>query len=101
MPEETVLIQPVPVVRDAMGFWTHPAWPPTDDELIPYSWFTERGLQVRERDFENDAPEALQDAWFANGTADCTAWEPTPPAGRASSPNCARSVGKMHTAIAA
>ncbi|MBK5416398.1 hypothetical protein [Pseudomonas sp. TH31] len=81
MPEETVLIQPQPIHRDDTGCWTHPAWPSTDDELIPYAWFTERGLEVRERNFEGDAPEELQAAWFASGIANCSAWEPTPPAG--------------------
>jgi hypothetical protein len=81
MPEETVLIQPLPVDRDATGFWTHPAWPSTDDELIPYAWFTDRGLEVRERNFEDDATDELQAALFASGIADCSAWTPTEPAG--------------------
>ncbi|HJH21649.1 MAG TPA: hypothetical protein K8W20_23450 [Pseudomonas lactis] len=81
MPEKTVLIQPLQVERDATGCWTHPAWPSTDDELIPYAWFTDRGLEVRERNFEDDAPDELQAAWFASGIADCSAWAPTQPAG--------------------
>lgn len=81
MPEETFLIQPMPVVRDEMGLWTHPQWPSTDEELIPYAWFTDRGLEVRERNFEGDAPDELQAAWFASGIADCSAWSPTQPNG--------------------
>lgn len=81
MPEETVLIQPLPIERDEFGFWTHPQWPSAEDELIPYSWFTERGLEVRETNFEYDAPEELQATWFHDGIPDCTAWEPTPPGG--------------------
>jgi len=81
MPEEIVLIQSLPVERDETGCWTHPAWPSTEDELIPYAWFTDRGLEVRERNFEDDAPDELQAAWFASGIADCTAWAPTRPAG--------------------
>lgn len=75
----SILIEKQEVVRDSMGFWTHTAWPSTDDELIPYSWFTERGLEVLERDFEGDAPDELQADWFASGIANCTAWNPTTP----------------------
>ena len=81
MPEETVLIQPVPVKRDELGFWTHPEWPTTDDELIPYAWFTDRGLEVRELAFEYDASEEVQASWTAEGIADCAAWNPSTPAG--------------------
>jgi len=31
MPEETVLIQPVPVVRDENGMFWHPNLPPFDE----------------------------------------------------------------------
>jgi len=39
MPEGKQLIQPVAIERDEHGFWTHPAWPSTDEKLIPYAWF--------------------------------------------------------------
>ncbi|WP_420233221.1 hypothetical protein ACN079_01470 [Pseudomonas sp. ABY48] len=81
MPEETVLIQPLPIERDEFGFWPHPQWPSTDDELIPYTWFTERGLEVRETNFEYDAPEELQATGFHDGIPNCTAWEPSPSSG--------------------
>jgi len=81
MSEENVLIQPLPVDRDATGCWTHPAWPSTEDELIPYAWFDSRGLEVRELAFEYDASEELQASWLAEGIADCVAWHPTKPAG--------------------
>ncbi|MGI9565250.1 hypothetical protein [Pseudomonas fulva] len=81
MPEEKQLIQPVAVERGEHGFWTHPAWPSTEEELIPYAWFHDRGLDVKEVEFEYDAPETLQAAWYHDGTADCTAWNPTQPAG--------------------
>ncbi|WP_447733445.1 hypothetical protein [Pseudomonas shirazensis] len=81
MPEEMKMIQPAPVVRDEHGFWTHPAWPSTDDELIPYSWFDDRGLDINQVDFEYDASETLQAALYQDGTADCTTWNPSQPAG--------------------
>jgi hypothetical protein len=81
MPEENQLIQPIAVERDEYGFWTHPAWPSTDDELIPYSWFDGRSLEIKQVEFEYDASETLQAAWYHDGTADCTGWNPTQPAG--------------------
>lgn len=81
MPEEKQLIQPVAIERDEHGFWTHPAWPSMDEELIPYAWFDDRGLEIKQVDFEYDAPETLQAAWYHDGTADCTSWNPTQPAG--------------------
>ena len=81
MPEEKQLIQPVAIERDVHGFWTHPAWPSTDEELILYAWFWDRGLDVKQVAFEYDAPETLQAAWYQDGTADCTNWNPTQPAG--------------------
>ncbi|MBC3922946.1 hypothetical protein H8S66_08725 [Pseudomonas lurida] len=81
MPEETVLIQPLPVERDAYGYWTHPAWPSTEHELIPYAWFDSRGLEARELAFEYDASEEVQASWLAEGIADCAAWHPTNPHG--------------------
>ncbi|GEM_PF-5074383 len=67
--------------RDEHGFWTHPAWPSTEEELIPYAWFYDRGLDVKQVEFEYDAPETLQAAWYHDGTADCTSWNSTQPAG--------------------
>lgn len=81
MPEAKALIQPMQVERDTSGCWTHPAWPSTDDELIPFAWFTDRGLEIHQRYFEGDAPEELQAAWFLNGIPDCSAWTPSKPAG--------------------
>ncbi|OAE13589.1 hypothetical protein AZH11_02830 [Pseudomonas simiae] len=81
MPEETVLIQQLPVKRDATGCWTHPAWSSTEGELIPYAWFDSRGLEISQRAFEYDASEALQASWLADGIADCAAWNPTTPDG--------------------
>lgn len=57
MPEEKQLIQPVAIERDEHGFWTHPAWPSTEEELIPYAWFYDRGLDVKQVEFEYDAPK--------------------------------------------
>ncbi|WP_457967582.1 hypothetical protein M1D68_15795 [Pseudomonas sp. R4-84] len=81
MSEENVLIQSMPVERDSTGCWTHPAWPSTEDDLIPYAWFDARGLEARELAFEYDAPEEVQASWLSEGIADCAAWDSTVPVG--------------------
>ena len=73
---------PMPVVRDDLGHWTHPAWPQDGDEnTIPKAWFADNGLEAYIVEFENDAPEALSDAYFELGNPDCTAWQPSLPPG--------------------
>lgn len=59
MSEGKQLIQPVAIERDEHGFWTDPAWPSTDEELIPYAWFYDRGMDVKQVEFEYDASETL------------------------------------------
>nr|WP_298118252.1 hypothetical protein [uncultured Pseudomonas sp.] len=78
---EANVIQPVEVKRDEYGHWTHPAWPESDDEMIPRSWFTFHGLEIGIVEFENDAPEELTEAYFESGEPDCTKWEPSKPVG--------------------
>lgn len=82
MPEETVLILPVPVVRDEMGFWTHPAWPQDGEEnALTYSWFADHGLEFYIVTLENDGPEGLFETWADAGQCNCTPWQPSKPAG--------------------
>ena len=82
MPEEIALIQALPVVRDDMGFWTHPAWPDDGEECaLPYTWFAEHGLEFFIVEMENDGPEGMFETWADEGLCDCTPWVPTKPAG--------------------
>lgn len=74
-------IRPMLALRDEHGYWTHPACPNTGDEGVPYSWFRERGLQLYESSFQDDAPEELVDAYVARGEPDCKAWKPSTPPG--------------------
>ncbi len=77
-----VAIVLVPHERDDNGFWTHPAWPLTDDEEgIPNLWFEERGLQLKVVEFEYDAEEEIQEKYYETGAPDCSAWTPTIPEG--------------------
>ena len=82
MPEQTALIQALPVERDDMGFWTHSAWPKDGDEdAIPKGWFAEQGLELCIVEMDGDGPEELTEQWFDNGLCDCTPWEPSKPEG--------------------
>jgi len=77
-------IQPVPVERDAYGFWAHPNFPEWDECTLPETikgWFEGQGIERTVVLFEDDAPEDLTDAWEATGEADCAKWEPTAPKG--------------------
>lgn len=39
------------------------------------------GFEITFVEFEHDAPEKLQDAWYENGEANCSAWHPSKPDG--------------------
>lgn len=81
MPVENEVIEPLQVIRDDMGCWTHPAWPDDGDECaILKSWFAEHGLEFFIVELENDNEE-LAGRWFEDGLCDCTTWEPTMPDG--------------------
>lgn len=79
---ETATIERVEVLRDEDGYWTHPAYPESEDEGIPKSWFTERGLELTLVEFEYDAPEDIQTAYYEGGAPDVSKWEPSWPAGQ-------------------
>src|SRR5690625_3707915 len=69
-------------IRDENGFWTHPAWPVADEELIPNAWFAERGLEISIVEMDGDAPEEVAADYFERGESSCAEWEPTRPSGR-------------------
>lgn len=66
------IIQPVEVVRDCDGFWTHPDFP-LWDEGTPASevhkWCDDNDLSLLIIHMENDD----------EGICNCTPWEPTHP----------------------
>ncbi|WP_281441181.1 hypothetical protein [Aeromonas veronii] len=87
MTQQTV-ITAVPVVRDQLGFWTHPAFGTpsderTDDEVR--AWLSSMGMdELRWSFMYEDAPEDVVEAYFARETeGDCSAWDPETPAGKA------------------
>ncbi|UVK96506.1 hypothetical protein [Pseudomonas sp. B21-048] len=82
MSEETVLIQPVPVVRDADGMFWHPDLPPFEegDEEKSKQWIASQGLTVGMVSLEY-ADEAIANRYFEAGEPDCSYWEPAKPEG--------------------
>lgn len=86
MSETIELIQPVEVVRDADGGWSHPQLPDFGEaEHIPVeewqAWLNDQQLECVCVEFEYDAPEELTDAWADDGCAPMAKWEPTKPEG--------------------
>ena len=78
MPEETVLIQPVAVVRDADGWWSHPDLPDFDEDYAAFkAWIAEQRLELQqwhmEADMEGHHP-------YDDGACHCLGWSPTAPA---------------------
>ncbi|CAH0531230.1 hypothetical protein [Vibrio hippocampi] len=75
-------IKAIQVQRDLEGYWTHPDFPDlgentTWDEFKAY--FKAQGLSLDVVWFENDAPEALVDAFFEDGETNIASWEPSKP----------------------
>ena len=78
MPEETVLIQPVAVVRDGDGWWSHPDMPDFDEDYAALkAWIAEQRLELQqwhmEADIEGHHP-------YDDGACHCLGWSPTAPA---------------------
>lgn len=73
--------------RDKDGMCCHPdlltdRWNMDDnEEAYDRTKFAEAGFEVDFIEFEYDAPEELQEAWCENGDANCSAWQPSRPAG--------------------
>ncbi|WP_313135628.1 3'-5' exonuclease [Stutzerimonas nitrititolerans] len=76
-------LSPMTVVRDECGHWTHPAWPQDGEEnAIPKGWFAEKCHELSIVEMETDASEELTDAYFEQGSPDCSAWQPSEPPGK-------------------
>lgn len=78
------LIEPVPIDRDANGYFTHPESPGWDADTAQEavkSWLKVQGLELRIVLFESDAPQEPKDRWLEENAIDCSTWEPTIPEG--------------------
>lgn len=86
MPEETVLIQPMPVGRDSHGWWSHPGYlSEFDDEITEaqfHEWCLRHQVETKVTHMESDVDTDVFDAYMNDGQVDCSAWEiqaPTEP----------------------
>jgi len=69
-----------PLIRDELGFGFHPLIPDVDDEFIDLSSIPEfAGCTFHTVNFEQDAPDHLQDIYYEKGNPDVSSWMPTPP----------------------
>jgi hypothetical protein len=77
------LIQPLPVERDAQGFWSHPGIPNLDEDYEAYrKWLDAQGLETTYALLESepdDHPVYL--AYLENEEPSFAAWEPQAPDG--------------------
>jgi hypothetical protein len=75
-------IQPLNVVRDEGGYWTHPALPDFDEGASAYEhWCKDQGLQIYSIDMVDDLPEGENHPYFEFSSNHCLGWEPQPPTG--------------------
>ena len=83
MPEEIVLIQSAPVVRDEYGMFSHPDMPDFDegDGDKCKAWVATQHLQVKMVHLEYHSDEAVSERYFEAGDPDCSYWEPDRPDG--------------------
>lgn len=76
-------IQPVPVQRDEVGQWTHPAIPLFDEgqEAEYRAWLADNGLEITYKMLEWEPEHPLYDAWFEEGENNMSSWTPEQPTG--------------------
>lgn len=79
------LILPVPVERDAQGYWIHPALPDFGDEgehaRESYrKWKAEQRLELKVVEMELDCEDFDQHPYY-EGSDHCLGWEPSQPEG--------------------
>lgn len=84
MPEETVLIEPLPVCRYANGCWSHPEYlSEFDDEITEEQfsdWCNRHQVETKITYMESDVPVDVFDAYMDDSQVDCSAWEIQHPA---------------------
>ncbi len=78
MPEETVLIQALPVNRDADGWWSHPDYlSEFDDEITEAQfndWCARHQVETKITYMESDVEPEIFDTYMSDGQVNCSAW---------------------------
>ncbi|MDD0999293.1 hypothetical protein M5G20_25980 [Pseudomonas sp. TNT2022 ID1044] len=84
MPEENVLIQPLPVERGTDGWWSHPDYlPEFDDEVTEaqfQEWCLRQQMETKVSHMEIDVPVEVFEAYMDEGSCDCSARDVQHPA---------------------
>ncbi|MDR8364068.1 hypothetical protein [Pseudomonas sp. JL3] len=84
MPEETVLIEPFPVHRDANGWWSPPDYlSEFDDEITEEqfnNWCARHQVETKITYMESDVSTDVFNVYMEDGQVDCSAWEIQHPA---------------------
>lgn len=76
------LIGPVPVERDADGWWEHPEVPEfdEDDHAGFRAWVIAQRLELRQRHMDSDVDTDAHHYWTEESCS-CAGWEPEAPPG--------------------
>ena len=82
----TQLIQPAPVQRDELGYWSHPDLPTfagtddaTEDSPEWIDWLLDQRLVVSFSDLEDEPEEHPAYIRYCEGDPDVRDWSPEPP----------------------
>lgn len=83
MSDAIELIQPLPVERDAEGYWVHPGIPDFDEDWSAYkAWLDSQGLDIKIYDLENeDDTHPAYIKYFDEGDPNVSDWNVEPPEG--------------------
>ncbi|UVL01063.1 hypothetical protein [Pseudomonas sp. B21-048] len=79
MPEETVLIQPLPVERDNDGWWSHHDYlSEFDDEITEAQfndWCSRNQVETKISHMESDVSTDVFNVYMEDGQVNCSVWE--------------------------
>ena len=75
------LLAPRQLVRDSEGYLSHPDMPGADENIRYDDLLAVFGVEAAFVMMESDASVEMMERWHESQDADCTYWEPTPPAG--------------------
>ena len=77
-----VMVQPVPVARDEVGYFWHPDMPNFDEDQHAYlAWVEAQGLQLKIDDLEDYPSHPAHNRYFGDGSEDISDWVSERPAG--------------------
>lgn len=80
---DVTLIQPMPLERDADGWWSHPGIPDFDEDINAYrAWLEAQGLDIKYKLLEDEDDEhPVRTSYFRDDEIKVAAWTVEPPSG--------------------